>query len=144
MCCSSQEEHVLKLNRKNGTDRTRSCSSQEEHVLKRKSQKKVLNSSCCSSQEEHVLKPDVDSTGAPVTSLLLARGACIETTLFIASFVLHSSCSSQEEHVLKHRQGCFHIQRRKLLLARGACIETACRKDPYGQPKVAPRKRSMY
>ena len=38
---------------------------------------------CCSSQEEHVLKLIVsDMQGVLMRVLLLARGACIETSMF--------------------------------------------------------------
>ena len=55
-CCSSQEEHVLKLNYTDVEYAVCSCSSQEEHVLKLYPAQKVDSVRRCSSQEEHVLK----------------------------------------------------------------------------------------
>ena len=56
-CCSSQEEHVLKLILFAVEDQQQSCcSSQEEHVLKQKMTAIHFTGDGCSSQEEHVLK----------------------------------------------------------------------------------------
>ena len=56
--------------------------------------------------------------------LLLARGACIETIMDKQAEMMKSGCSSQEEHVLKLRICLRRFPRPRLLLARGACIET--------------------
>ena len=122
-----------------------SCSSQEEHVLKLQIHQREIHhpllllarGACietssspdaptpepsCSSQEEHVLKLLIRLTVQPLVS-----------------------CSSQEEHVLKRRSASVGAKRLELLLARGACIETSSPPTPVS-PKaiVAPRKRSMY
>ena len=78
--CSSQEEHVLKPDPPPSPRRTSCCSSQEEHVLKQIMNDVTKISPCCSSQEEHVLKQSIHQAGAQSNQLLLARGACIETT----------------------------------------------------------------
>ena len=62
---------------------------------------------------------DLDDAG----KLLLARGACIETSLYRKT-LSPLGCSSQEEHVLKHGDSSIGFQQSPLLLARGACIET--------------------
>ena len=85
MSCSSQEEHVLKLSVCVVPDGDEGCSSQEEHVLKQKISHFFVQSVCCSSQEEHVLKRCTMTYNNGTCKLLLARGACIETSLYTAN-----------------------------------------------------------
>ena len=75
--------------------------------------------------------------------LLLARGACIETSI--------QESRSDTARLLLARGACIETGisitppcRYKLLLARGACIETQYVQRDIVQELVAPRKRSMY
>ena len=104
MCCSSQEEHVLKRLEIIPGETLRGCSSQEEHVLKRYSYSHSLL----------------------LFLLLLARGACIETSDFLikkfatALLLARGACIETSDFLIKKFATA-------LLLARGACIETrAC------------------
>ena len=78
--CSSQEEHVLKRPLCSAQSANISCSSQEEHVLKLEKSEKKYTLIRCSSQEEHVLKQQAGKLIRELIALLLARGACIETS----------------------------------------------------------------
>ena len=76
--------------------------------------------------------------------LLLARGACIETE-FTGGASWRPCCSSQEEHVLKQ------YVLSSLFLTSWSCssqeehvLKPSAWKWSGDQPEVAPRKRSMY
>ena len=108
--CSSCEEQLFPGVCKGYNERFNTCSSQEEHVLKRETGRtRSFGNASCSSQEEHVLKhrAHIDMKMSPV--LLLARGACIETTPYIKRLNEGWGCSSQEEHVLKQRVARFIV-----------------------------------
>ena len=101
--CSSQEEHVLKPSPRLSSPRRLSCSSQEEHVLKLSLQSRgysrvalLLARGACIETSSGLLLHGMR------VQLLLARGACIETLLRFFATGTRKSCSSQEEHVLKH------------------------------------------
>ena len=121
-CCSSQEEHVLKLVRGVGDCRVGMLLLARGACIETPEERGAgAGETCCSSQEEHVLKPYDVILLTETPQLLLARGACIETF----------------SQALSRQPG-------ELLLARGACIETV---SPYRRLSaclVAPRKRSMY
>ena len=111
-CCSSQEEHVLKLSHGE-------CWTLNMSLL-------LARGACIETFDEKSFSPGFPlllARGACIetrarerpsslNALLLARGACIETLNGIGGYVGNFSCSSQEEHVLKHE--LYHAyQRRK-------------------------------
>ena len=167
-CCSSQEEHVLKLNSNPNAPAANllllargACietvfGNDRQHLalllLARGACIETLNCSLfmttmtsCSSQEEHVLKPFAWAESGELNELLLARGACIETGVETREFSAEISCSSQEEHVLKLLPAYFSTECASSCSSQEEHVLKPCSGFlQLERGKVAPRKRSMY
>ena len=120
------------------------CSSQEEHVLKLGWSVSPCFHFCCSSQEEHVLKHHVPHFFCVIARVAPRKRSMYWNDAFPCLVALCQGCSSQEEHVLKRKIRNLRFGLGQLLLARGACIETRGVFVFDGKGLVAPRKRSMY
>ena len=103
--CSSQEEHVLKQYVGAFRSVLCSCTSQEEHVLKLFCAVKNTETVWLLLARGACIETSIVKVLVPAAVLLLARGACIETCFATSLTAFCSGCTSQEEHVLKPVSG---------------------------------------
>ena len=146
--------------------RTWCCSSQEEHVLKLSFLRRMLYARLLLLARGACIETPYPRGNFYPPWLLLARGACIETSQVGSPGSMRNCCSSQEEHVLKQfhlpvrpvRTGCssqeehvlkrHHRTRPRIALGCSSQEEHVLKLiisclELFTAP-VAPRKRSMY